>query len=308
MRVSLPNLFQTAFVWNNMEEDLIDRLLETLWLDRRLSRNTLESYRRDLEKIARRLSLCGQTLRDADESDLAAAVYVAGEKRSSQARALSACKRLYLWMEREGMRTDNPTRLLKPPKIDKNIPTLITEQQISRLLSAPDTDTPHGLRDKALLELMYATGLRVSEAVRLSFGNLDLDRGCITTLGKGNKQRIVPMGRESVYWVERYYKEARPLLLKGRSCDALFVSQKKTGISRQLAWMIVKEYASQAGIEHISPHSLRHAFATHLVQHGLDLRVVQDMLGHADLNTTQIYTHVANVRLHSVVKEHHSRN
>ncbi|HFB7154898.1 TPA: site-specific tyrosine recombinase XerD [Neisseria gonorrhoeae] len=291
-----------------MENGLIDRLLETLWLDRRLSRNTLDSYRRDLEKIARRLSLCGRTLKDADEADLAAAVYVDGEQRSSQARALSACKRLYVWMEREGMRADNPTRLLKPPKIDRNIPTLITEQQISRLLAAPDTDTPHGLRDKALLELMYATGLRVSEAVGLNFGNVDLDRGCITTLGKGDKQRMVPMGQESAYWVERYYTEARPLLLKDRSCDALFVSQKKTGISRQLAWMIVKEYAGRAGIGHISPHSLRHAFATHLVRHGLDLRVVQDMLGHADLNTTQIYTHVANVRLHSVVKEHHSRN
>nr|WP_101125288.1 site-specific tyrosine recombinase XerD [Neisseria meningitidis] len=290
-----------------MEEGLIDRLLETLWLDRRLSQNTLNGYRRDLEKIARRLSQSGRTLKDADEADLAA-VYVDGEQRSSQARALSACKRLYIWMEREGIRTDNPTRLLKPPKIDKNIPTLITEQQISRLLAAPDTDTPHGLRDKALLELMYATGLRVSEAVGLNFGNVDLDRGCITALGKGNKQRMVPMGQESAYWVERYYTEARPLLLKGRNCDALFVSQKKTGISRQLAWMIVKEYASQAGIGHISPHSLRHAFATHLVRHGLDLRVVQDMLGHADLNTTQIYTHVANVWLQGVVKEHHSRN
>lgn len=210
-----------------MENGLIDRLLETLWLDRRLSRNTLDSYRRDLEKIARRLSLCGRTLKDADEADLAAAVYVDGEQRGSQARALSACKRLYVWMEREGMRADNPTRLLKPPKIDRNIPTLITEQQISRLLAAPDTDTPHGLRDKALLELMYATGLRVSEAVGLNFGNVDLDRGCITTLGKGDKQRMVPMGQESAYWVERYYTEARPLLLKGRSCDALFVSQKK---------------------------------------------------------------------------------
>ncbi|HGO7288347.1 TPA: site-specific tyrosine recombinase XerD [Neisseria meningitidis] len=291
-----------------MEEGLIDRLLETLWLDRRLNQNTLNGYRRDLEKIARRLSQSGRMLKDADEADLAAAVYVDGEQRSSQARALSACKRLYIWMEREGIRTDNPTRLLKPPKIDKNIPTLITEQQISRLLATPDTDTPHGLRDKALLELMYATGLRVSEAVGLNFGSVDLDRGCITALGKGDKQRMVPMGQESAYWVGRYYTEARPALLKGRSCDALFVSQKKTGISRQLAWMIVKEYAGRAGIGHISPHSLRHAFATHLVQHGLDLRVVQDMLGHADLNTTQIYTHVANVWLQGVVKEHHSRN
>ncbi|MCC9395382.1 tyrosine-type recombinase/integrase, partial [Enterobacter hormaechei subsp. steigerwaltii] len=230
-----------------MEEGLIDRLLETLWLDRRLNQNTLNGYRRDLEKIARRLSQSGRMLKDADEADLAAAVYVDGEQRSSQARALSACKRLYIWMEREGIRTDNPTRLLKPPKIDKNIPTLITEQQISRLLAAPDTDTPHGLRDKALLELMYATGLRVSEAVGLNFGNVDLDRGCITALGKGDKQRMVPMGQESAYWVGRYYTEARPALLKGRSCDALFVSQKTTGISRQLAWMIVKEYEGRAG-------------------------------------------------------------
>lgn len=291
-----------------MTEDLIDGLLESLWLERRLSKNTLDSYRRDLNKVAARLAESGKTLADADADDVAAAVYVAEEQRSSQARALSACKRFYGWLEETEQRTDNPTRLLFAPKLDANIPDLITEAQISRLLAAPDTDTPHGLRDKALLELMYATGLRVTEAVKLRFADLDLNRGSITTIGKGNKLRVVPMGAEAAYWVERYYKEARPLLLKNRICDELFVSQKKTGISRQLAWLLVKEYAAQAGIAHLSPHGLRHAFATHLVQHGLDLRAVQLMLGHADLNTTQIYTHVADIRLQNMVQTHHSRN
>ena len=166
----------------------------------------------------------------------------------------------------------------------------------------------YGLRDKALLEVMYATGLRVTEAVKLQLGDLDLNRGCIRTIGKGDKLRIVPMGEEAVYWVERYCAESRPLLLKNKICAEVFVSQKRSGISRQLAWMIVKNYAEAAGITSLSPHGLRHAFATHLVNHGVDLRAVQLMLGHANINTTQIYTHVANIRLKNIVDEHHSRN
>lgn len=287
---------------------LIDKLLEHLWLTHRLSQNTLQSYRRDLEKVAVRLSRRKLDWFNAAREDLAEAVYDAAEKPSSQARALSVCKRLYAWLEETGQRADNPTAFLKAPQQGKKLPKLITESQIDRLLDAPDTDTPHGLRDKALLEVMYATGLRVTEAVKLQLGDIDLDKGLIRTVGKGGKQRIVPLGGEAVYWIERYRQEARPLLLKEKMCDELFVSQKRVGITRQLAWMIVKAYAREAGITALSPHGLRHAFATHLVNHGADLRVVQTLLGHADISTTEIYTHVANQRLKTVVEQHHPRN
>ncbi|HFC8518045.1 TPA: site-specific tyrosine recombinase XerD [Neisseria weaveri] len=287
--------------------DLIDRLLEHLWLNDRLSQNTLDSYRRDLQKVAARLAEQGLNWQNAQSSDLSAAIYHPDEKTRSQARALSACKRLYGWLLETEQRSDNPTRHLTTPKQPKTLPKLITEAQIDALLNAPDIESTHGLRDKALLELIYATGLRVSEAVKLQIGQANLHKGIINTIGKGNKQRIVPLGEEAAYWIERYLAEARPLLLKNKVCDELFVSQKRTGISRQLAWMIVEKYAQEAGIEHLSPHGLRHAFATHLVNHGADLRVVQLLLGHADISTTQIYTHVANERLKNIVQEHHPR-
>ena len=287
--------------------DLIDRLLEHLWLNDRLSQNTLEGYRSDLTKIGQRLQSAGKDWLSAEPADLADAVYAAEESNRSQARALSALKRLYGWLIDSGQLAANPTERLKTPKQSRTLPDIITENQIDTLLAAPDTDTPHGLRDKALLELMYATGLRVSEAVNLKLNEINLNRGILNTIGKGDKQRIVPLGAEAVYWIERYLANARPLLLKNARCDELLVSQKKQGISRQLAWMIVKQYADVAGIAHLSPHGLRHAFATHLVNHGADLRVVQMLLGHADISTTQIYTHVANERLKSVVAQHHPR-
>lgn len=287
--------------------ELIDLLLEHLWLQERLSKNTLDSYRRDLSKTAARLQAVGHDWFSATETDLADAIYAADEQPSSNARNLSACKRLYGWLEQTERRLDNPTTHLKAPKKPKTLPKLITEAQIDRLLAAPDVSTPHGLRDKALLEVMYATGLRVSEAVKLSVREVDLNSGWLNTIGKGGKQRYVPMGQEAVAWVERYQAEARPQLLKDTVCEALFVSQKKNGITRQLAWLIVKQYAEAAGIENLSPHGLRHAFATHLVSHGADLRSVQQMLGHADISTTQIYTHVANLRLQQLVSSHHPR-
>ena len=240
-------------------DDLIDKLLESLWLQDRLSHNTLQSYRRDLVKVAARLAEGGQDWLSADEFALSDAVYAEGEKNTSQARALSACKRMYGWLEETGQRADNPTRFLKAPKSERKLPTLITEAQIDALLAAPDVDTPHGLRDKALLEVMYATGLRVTEAVKLTLSDIDLHRGSIRTIGKGDKLRLVPLGQEAAYWVERYCNESRPLLLKNKICDEVFVSQKRSGISRQLAWMIVKEYAEAAGIASLSPHGLRHA-------------------------------------------------
>ena len=220
---------------------------------------------------------------------------------------MSACKRFYGWLLETEQLSNDPTEYLTAPKQERTLPAIVSESQIEMLLAAPDTDSPHGLRDKALLELMYASGLRVSEAVKLTLGEIDLQRGLVVTIGKGGKQRLVPMGEEASYWIERYLVQARPVLLKNARCDELFVGQKRNGISRQLAWMIVDKYAEAASIRHLSPHSLRHAFATHLVNHGADLRVVQSLLGHADISTTQIYTHVANERLKNIVSEHHPR-
>ena len=285
----------------------IESLLEHLWLSEQLAFNTLESYRRDLNKIARRIQAEHLNWLNVDPLSLASAVFIPGEKPSSQARALSACKRLFSWMHEYNRRQDIPTEQLQMPKKGQYLPDIISETQIDALLAAPDTKTFLGLRDKALLELMYATGLRVSEAVHLRINEIDLQNGLLSTIGKGNKQRMVPLGEEATDWLENYFTDARPALLKGRACDAVFVSQKKTAITRQLAWMIVTKYASAAGIHHLSPHGLRHAFATHLVNHGADLRVVQLLLGHADIGTTQIYTHIANERLKQIVHQHHPR-
>ncbi|UOP05420.1 site-specific tyrosine recombinase XerD [Conchiformibius kuhniae] len=287
--------------------DLIERLLEHLWLQQRLAHNTLEAYRRDLHKIAARLAAQGRDFANADTTDIAAAVYCPNEQPRSQNRALSACKRLYGWLEENGSRSDNPTRHLTAAKTAHTLPAIITEAQIDALLDAPDLTDPLGLRDKALLETLYATGLRVSEAVKLRTDEINLRQGMVNTVGKGDKQRIVPLGEEAAHWLEQYLQHARGRILGQHRCDALFVGQKKSGISRQLAWMIVRQYAQQAGIRRLSPHGLRHAFATHLVKHGADLRTVQMLLGHADISTTQIYTHVADERLKHIVAAHHPR-
>lgn len=288
--------------------DLIEHFLEHLWLQARLAQNTLDAYQRDLQKIATRLAQENRDLTNAQSSDLAAAIYAPDEQARSQSRALSACKRFYAWLEETQQRSDNPTRDLKTSKIPRNLPKIITESQIDRLLNAPNIRTTHGLRDKALLELMYATGFRVSEAVQLRINEINLQHGIVQTIGKGDKQRMVPLGEEAAHWIALYLHDARPLLLKNQRCDELFVSQKKGGMTRQLAWMLVKQYAAIAEIQALSPHSLRHAFATHLVNHGADLRTVQMLLGHADISTTQIYTHVANERLKSIVEQHHPRS
>lgn len=288
--------------------DVIDRLIEHLWLQERLADNTLQAYRRDLCKLSARLVQMGSDLMGAGSLQLADAIYVANENPRSQARALASAKRLYAWLVEIGQRDDNPSRDLKAGKMARTLPSMLTEIQIDALLNAPNIDTPHGLRDRALLELMYATGLRVSEAVQLTWHEVDLMRGMLRTIGKGDKQRIVPLGEEAVFWLQRYQTDARPILLKGKHCDAVFVSQKKVGITRQLAWQVVAKYAEQVGIVGLSPHGLRHAFATHLVNHGADLRVVQLLLGHASLTTTEIYTHVANERLKKVVEQHHPRS
>ncbi|WP_037588387.1 site-specific tyrosine recombinase XerD [Stenoxybacter acetivorans] len=288
-------------------QQIIESLLDHLWLSEQLAENTLSAYRRDLSKIAYRLQEKQQDWLTVSAADLSAVVFTDSEQKSSQARALSACKRLFQYLHELGLRQDVPTKFLKNPKKNNRIPTFISEAQIEALLAAPDIESPYGLRDKALLEVMYATGLRVSEAVKLRLNEMDLQRGVLSVVGKGNKQRLVPLGEEAVYWLMRYLTESRSFLLKNTHCDDVFVSQKKCGVSRQLAWLAIDHYTRQIGIAHISPHGLRHAFATHLVNHGADLRVVQMLLGHADINTTQIYTHVANERLKQMVAEHHPR-
>ncbi|OAM28399.1 MULTISPECIES: site-specific tyrosine recombinase XerD [Eikenella] len=288
-------------------QEPIEQTLDDLFLTRQRSANTLAGYRRDLEKVARRLQARDTDWLQADAAGLAEAVYAPGEKPASQARALSAVKQLYGLLQLQNRRSDNPTQSLSPPRNGRALPPLISEAQIDALLAAPDTGTIFGLRDKAVLETLYASGLRVSEAAEMQLQDLDLQRGVVTVIGKGNKQRIVPLGAEAVHWLERYLKEARGSLLKQAPCNAVFVGQKRMGISRQLVWQMVKRYAAETGISSLSPHSLRHAFATHLVNHGADLRSVQMMLGHASLNTTQIYTHVANERLKQMVEQHHPR-
>ena len=288
-------------------QEPIEQTLDELFLTRRLAANTLAGYRRDLEKVARRLHAQGLDWQQADADALADAVYAPNEKPASQARALSAVKQLYGFLQLQNRRSDNPAQHLRAPRQGRALPPLIGEAQIDALLAAPDTETIFGLRDKAVLETLYATGLRVSEAAQMQLQDLDLQRGVVTVIGKGNKQRIVPLGAEAVHWLERYLTTARGELLKHTPCDFVFVGQKRSGISRQLVWQMVKRYAAEAGISELSPHGLRHAFATHLVNHGADLRSVQMMLGHASLNTTQIYTHVANERLKQLVAQHHPR-
>ena len=288
-------------------QEPIEQTLDELFLTRRLAANTLAGYRRDLEKVARRLHAQGLDWHQADADALADAAYAPDEKPASQARALSAVKQLYGFLQLQNRRSDNPAQHLRAPRQGRALPPLIGEAQIDALLAAPDTETIFGLRDKAVLETLYATGLRVSEAAQMQLQDLDLQRGVVTVIGKGNKQRIVPLGAEAMHWLERYLETARGELLKHTPCDFVFVGQKRSGISRQLVWQMVKRYAAEAGISELSPHGLRHAFATHLVNHGADLRSVQMMLGHASLNTTQIYTHVANERLKQLVAQHHPR-
>ena len=290
---------------------LIDRFVDSLWLERGLSANTLAAYRTDLGKLAALLDQQGSSLLTLQALDLQA--YLAwrvdhGFKATSTARLLSALRRFYQYLIREQLRTDDPTALLAGPKLPQRLPKDLNEQQVDALLMAPAVDQPLELRDKAMLELLYATGLRVSELVGLTIENISLRQGVVRVVGKGNKERLVPMGEEALYWLQRYLQSARTALLGGVSCDVLFPSSRAQQMTRQTFWHRIKLYAERAGIRvNLSPHTLRHAFATHLLNHGADLRVVQMLLGHADLTTTQIYTHVARERLNALHQQHHPR-
>ena len=290
---------------------LIDRFVDSLWLERGLSANTLAAYRTDLGKLAAWLDQQGSSLLTLQALDLQA--YLAwrvdhGFKATSTARLLSALRRFYQYLIREQLRTDDPTALLAGPKLPQRLPKDLNEQQVDALLMAPAVDQPLELRDKAMLELLYATGLRVSELVGLTIENISLRQGVVRVVGKGNKERLVPMGEEALYWLQQYLRAARTELLGGVSCDVLFPSSRAQQMTRQTFWHRIKLYAERAGIRvNLSPHTLRHAFATHLLNHGADLRVVQMLLGHADLTTTQIYTHVARERLNALHQQHHPR-
>jgi integrase/recombinase XerD len=232
-----------------------------------------------------------------------------GRQARSLARMLSAARRFYGWLLLHGEIQFDPTLDIPPPGMGRPLPKSLSETDVVALITAPPLDTPLGLRDRAMLETLYATGLRVSELIGLSLGQMSLTSGAVRVLGKGRKERLVPLGDEAVYWIERYLAEARPVLLEGLAeSAALFVTRRGAGMTRQMFWILIKRYAAQAGLTaELSPHTLRHAFATHLLNHGADLRVVQMLLGHADLSSTQIYTHVARARLKALHHEHHPR-
>lgn len=291
---------------------LLDEFCDALWLEDGLSRNSLDSYRRDLRIFSEWLAKSqNKTLIIAERSDLLA--YLAQRfqnkiKPRSAARLLSSLKRFYRFQYREGSIDNDPSLQIDTPKLPRSLPVSLTEEDVQSLIDAPDILTPRGLRDRAMLETLYASGVRVSELVSLNFAQLNQDAGVLRVLGKGAKERLVPVGEEALDWIRRYLIEARSVLLDGRSCDALFVTARGKGMTRQGFWNLIKRYAVASGMhKHVSPHTLRHAFATHLLNHGADLRVVQMLLGHSDISTTQIYTHVARERLKELHAKHHPR-
>ncbi len=290
---------------------VIERFVDALWVENGLSENTLTAYRRDMSGFAGWLRSQGMPLTEAGEFELNAylsAQYRSGRKLRSNARLLSTLRRFYRYLVREGRRGDDPTANIASPKLDRPLPHTLSEHQVELLLGAPDTARPIGIRDRAMLELLYASGLRVSELVSLTADRINLSQGVVKVLGKGSKERLVPVGDEALRWIARYLKEARPLLLRGAAVEPVFVSRKASAMTRQAFWYRIRQYALKVKIStHLSPHTLRHAFATHLVNHGADLRVVQMLLGHSDLSTTQIYTHVARERLRQLHERHHPR-
>jgi integrase/recombinase XerD len=291
---------------------LLDEFCDALWLEDGLSRNTIESYRRDLRLFSAWLSADrGKTLLQVQRADLLDYLVYKFQHKArarSAARLLSSLKRLYRFLLRENRIQGDPTLQVESPKLPRSLPKVLTEEDVDALLATPNVDTPLGLRDKAMLEALYASGLRVSELVTMQVAQLSQDMGVVRVVGKGSKERLVPVGEEALAWIRRYIDRARPEILAGRQSDALFITSRGASMSRQAFWYLIRRYAGQAGIRKgISPHTLRHAFATHLLNHGADLRVVQMLLGHADISTTQIYTHVARERLKQLHAKHHPR-
>lgn len=294
-----------------LDHPLIDRFLDALWLEKGLSAHTRDAYRSDLGLFNEWLQARGLQLPSAGREiilDHLAWRMEQGYKARSTARFLSGVRGFYRYLLREGLLSEDPTLQVDLPQLGRPLPKSLSEADVEALLAAPELDDPIGLRDRAMLEVLYACGLRVTELISLTLEQVNLRQGVLRVFGKGSKERLVPMGEEAIVWVERYVREARPFLLDGKPSDVLFPSLRGEQMTRQTFWHRIKHQARVAGIgKSLSPHTLRHAFATHLLNHGADLRVVQMLLGHSDLSTTQIYTHIARARLQDLHAQHHPR-
>jgi len=288
----------------------LDTFIDHLWLEDGLSKNTLESYRTDLSQFSTWLSSQQKYLLHAKQADIQhyLAFKFPSSKPRSIGRLIASMRRFYRYNLRENLIQTDPTLQIESPKLPRSLPKSLNEEEVTDLLNAPDINEPIGMRDRAMLELLYASGLRVSELVTVKVNEVSTQDGVVRVTGKGSKTRLVPMGQEAASWIDKYLKYARPDILQKKLCDALFVTNRADMMSRQAFWYLIKRYALMAGINKpMSPHVLRHAFATHLLNHGADLRVVQMLLGHSDISTTQIYTHVARERLKQLHSVHHPR-
>lgn len=302
---------KSASIRISRSEQLVDRFLDAIWMERGLSANTLGAYRADLMTLWRGLSERNVAIEDADKADLLdfiARRVESGAKPRSTARQLSSFRRFFRYIMREGLRDTDPTADIDMPRIGRSLPKSLTEEEVDSLLQAPNTEEPLGHRDRAMLELLYATGLRVSELINLKQSQVNFNQGVLRIVGKGDRERLIPLGDEAQLWLREFIDSPRMEILLERQTDYLFPTRRGDRMTRQAFWHIIKRYAQKAGIEKkLSPHSLRHAFATHLLNRGADLRVVQLLLGHSDLSTTQIYTHVARERLKDLHGHHHPR-
>ena len=293
-------------------QNLIDKYIDSLWLEKGLSQNTLDSYQRDLKALTKWLDESNRSLQSVRREDLLKYLVDrmgSGIKARSTARALSCLRSFYRYLLREKVIKVDPTLRIDNPKLGRPLPDSLTESDVERLLAAPDLTTPIGIRDRAMLEVLYACGLRVTELVSLRLTDMNLRQGVLRVMGKGSKERLVPLGEEAISWLQQFIQDSRDeLLKKNLSEDVVFPSNQGKMMTRQTFWHRIKIHAQDAGIKKkLSPHTLRHAFATHLVNHGADLRVVQLLLGHSDLSTTQIYTHIAQQRMKELHAEHHPR-
>src|SRR5210317_984515 len=292
-------------------EEMVDRFLDAIWMERGLSKNTLGAYRADLMTLGRGMSENNKSIEQANKSDLLdfiAKRVESGAKPRSTARQLSSFRRFFRYIMREGMRDSDPTAEIEMPRIGRSLPKTLSEDEVDALLNAPNTDEPLGHRDRAMLELLYATGLRVSELINIKQSQINFNQGVLRIVGKGDRERLIPLGEEAQRWLKEFINGPRMEILLERQTDYLFPTRRGDRMTRQAFWHIIKRYAQKAGIDKkLSPHSLRHAFATHLLNRGADLRVVQLLLGHSDLSTTQIYTHVARERLKDLHGDHHPR-
>ena len=293
----------------DINQELIDQFIDALWLESGLSKNTLNAYRTDINSLAKFAN--PKNLLKLNQSDIhkyLSVLLAHGTKGSSSARMMSTLRRFYRYQIRQNKVVTDPCAQIRSPKSGRSLPKSLSEEQVDKLIHAPDVKTMLGLRDRAMLETLYATGLRVSELVNLKILEVNLDVGVVRIIGKGNKERLVPLGEQAVDWIAKYLNNSRAELLKQNVCDAMFVTNRGGAMTRQAFWYMIKRQAIVAGIQNdLSPHTLRHAFATHLINHGADLRSVQMLLGHADLSTTQIYTHIARERLQSLHAQHHPR-